>query len=372
MGTHDNERKQVDRTSESATHLFTEKLQHNVFGKVTVAMSHFAREWNVPYRHVKFRLAAIDQFRGFAILLMVLANYLAGITCVPAWLKHAPDIGFTVVDSIAPLFIFAIGLTYGLSVRRRVARAGWGKTVAHVTRRYLAFVGIGALLSAGESLVGVSDSPVNWGVLQAIGVAGLLTLWVVRLPIVIRAGIGLVLLAGYQVLLDHGWLAVVMAAPHGGLLGSLSWTAMLILATVVADVFHTYPQQRWRYLGTIFLLLALGSMVSLWVPISKNRVSASYVLVSLGMSGLLFAGFAYLTEYDNLGLPLLVAWGQNPLLLYCAHYILLGLFVLPGIYFPAWYAAASPGTVLVQILLLAGGLSGIAWLLYREGWIGSL
>jgi len=39
------------------------------------------------------RLEAIDQFRGFAILLMIAANYLSNIGWIPAWLKHAPDVG---------------------------------------------------------------------------------------------------------------------------------------------------------------------------------------------------------------------------------------------------------------------------------------
>lgn len=49
------------------------------------------------------RLESIDEFRGFSILLMVLADYLAGPHVVPAWLKHAPDIGFTVIDIITLL-----------------------------------------------------------------------------------------------------------------------------------------------------------------------------------------------------------------------------------------------------------------------------
>ena len=62
------------------------------------------------------RFDAVDQFRGLAIVLMVLANYLAGVDIVPAWLRHAPDIGLTVIDLIAPFFIFAIGITYGISL----------------------------------------------------------------------------------------------------------------------------------------------------------------------------------------------------------------------------------------------------------------
>ena len=69
---------------------------------------------------------------------MVLANYLGGIRVVPAWLKHAPDVGLTVADLIAPFFIFAIGLTYGLSARRRMQTAGKAKTVQHFLVRFFA------------------------------------------------------------------------------------------------------------------------------------------------------------------------------------------------------------------------------------------
>ena len=56
------------------------------------------------------RLNAIDQFRGFAIFLMILANYMNNVEIIPGWLKHADDIGFTVIDLIAPMFVFAMGL----------------------------------------------------------------------------------------------------------------------------------------------------------------------------------------------------------------------------------------------------------------------
>jgi len=64
-------------------------------------------------------LIIIDYFRRLAIILMVLYNYSVGVIAAPSWFKHAQDIGLTIYDLIAPLFIFAIGLTYGLSVRTR-------------------------------------------------------------------------------------------------------------------------------------------------------------------------------------------------------------------------------------------------------------
>ena len=52
------------------------------------------------------RASSLDQFRGFAILTMVLANYMGAVIIIPAWLKHAPDIGLTVIDFNCPVLHF--------------------------------------------------------------------------------------------------------------------------------------------------------------------------------------------------------------------------------------------------------------------------
>ena len=323
------------------------------------------------------RLPGIDLFRGLAIVLMVLANYLAGPAVVPAWLKHAPDAGLTVIDLVAPFFIFAIGLTYGLSARRRIARDGWRATAAHFALRYLALIGLGALLSTGEIFFGLDPSGVNWGVLQTIGVAGLVTLAFIRAPGWLRAALGLALLAGYQIALENGLRDVVLGMPHGGLPGAVAWSALLLLATVLADLYHAGQLRRYGLVSAAALILGLGLAV-LGVVVSKNRVSASYVLVSLGASGLLFGLVDGLARRFRLGavsgdggassavgepaltpITLLLAWGRNPLLLYLLHDLGLGFFYLPP--FPAWYAQARAWLVPLQAAALLAAISFAAW-----------
>ena len=307
------------------------------------------------------RLEAIDQFRGFAIMMMALANYLGGVNIVPWWLKHAQDVGLTLVDLVAPFFIFAISLTYRPSAERRIAHNGWWRTAEHFSRRFLVLLGIGALISAVEVWVGASPKGIAWGVLQAIGVAGLVTLTVIRLSQGARLVVGLVLLGVYQALLDRYWLQVVLKSPHGGIQGSLAWSAMLILATVLADLFHDLPRGRRIYPYAILLVLLAGIALSALVPVSKNRVSASYVLISLGASGLLFWGFHLLADRLGFIVPLLSAWGRNPLLLYFLHYLVIGVYVLPGI--PAWHVDAPAWLIALQALGLLAVLSGVAWFL---------
>ncbi len=96
-------------------------------------------------------------------------------------------------------------------------------------------------------------------------------------------------------------------------------------------------------------------------------VSASYVLVSLGVSAALFGAFHALHQRLGVRPPLLEAWGQNPLLLYVLHQVLLGFYALPGI--PAWYVAAPAWLVVVQALALLAALSGVALWLDRRGWM---
>lgn len=84
--------------------------------------------------------------------------------------------------------------------------------------------------------------------------------------------------------------------------------------------------------------MAGGLALALFVPLSKSRASASYVLLSLGLSGVVFYLVHLLDTRWQVQFPVLTDWGRNPLLLYLLHYILLAVFALPPI--PGWYVAA--------------------------------
>ena len=311
------------------------------------------------------RVDAIDQFRGFAIILMVVFNYLSGIESIPSWLKHVPDIGMNFPDLGTPVFVFAIGLTYGLSYRRRMERDDIKATLGHFLHRYLAFIGLGAIITAGQSVLGIKTELLDWGVLQSIGIAGLLTLGVISFPSWTRLGVGLGLLALYQILLDQIWLEVVLGSQHGGLPGSLSWTVILILSTIFGDIFHDQSRRKYfPWLSLAFLLA--GFALTILVPISKNRVSASYDLITLGFSGVVFCIF-YLVNFK---LPFYSAWGRNPLLLYLLSFLVTGLCVLPGV--PWWYTEAPWWLIGLQGSIMLLILSGVAVYWEKKGFIFSM
>ena len=304
------------------------------------------------------RNTAIDRFRGAAVLLMVLVDYLGGVNVVPAFLKHAPDVGFTTADLVAPMFIFAIGLTYGASFKKRFTAEG-RRAYQRAATRYFAILGIGALLSAGGTAV--AGQPSAWGVLQAIGVAGLITLVFIRLNSWARLGIGLLLLGLYQLGLDLWAKEAVLHTSHGGFFGAVSWSAMLILATVLADF---YRKGFKHFLRACLVAAVLAVIAALLTPVSKNRVSASYVLVTLALSGFLFLLFERVSSRLSGKNGFLVWWGENPLALYILHLLVLGLIELPS---PRWFYAGAPvWLAAVELAVLLGVVSAAAWTMHKR------
>jgi predicted acyltransferase len=132
---------------------------------------------------------------------------------------------------------------------------------------------------------------------------------------------------------------------------------MLILATALGDVYLDERVNRRAFpLLSVGLVLA-GLALALMIPLSKDRASASYVILSLGLSGLVFYLFHWMHEHWKLKLPILTDWGRNPLLLYLLHYVLLAIFALPAS--PFWYIEAPGWLVVLQISALIGILSWV-------------
>ncbi len=110
----------------------------------------------------------------------------------------------------------------------------------------------------------------------------------------------------------------------------------------------------------------VGILLVILIPISKHRASMSYILVSLGLSAILFFFFHILDERYQFRFPTLTDWGKNPLLLYLLHGIILALFVIPP--YPIWYFEAPLWLVLVQATFLIAVLSWIGQYFNRREW----
>jgi len=165
-------------------------------------------------------------------------------------------------------------------------------------------------------------------------------------------------------------LDLTLRSPHGGLFGSLDWAAMMILGTALADLFHAEGRLKKAFPWASLVVLAVGIGLAFLLPVSKHRVSASYVLISLGISALLFLAFHWLVERFNWQGRFLVVWGRNPLVLYFLHYLLIGIVFIPGI--PEIYEQAPLWLALIEMVVLVGGISAVAYWMDRKGIVISL
>lgn len=319
------------------------------------------------------RVASIDAFRGIAVLVMAVGNLGLGVRWVPAALKHATDVGFTVADVVAPMFMLSIALVIGSRVASWRTLPDRGPIRVRMARRGLMLLGLGALISGGQALtVGAATAAgrgLSWGVLQAIGAATLLLIPVVLLPDWLRLVCGVASLVVYQVLLDRFFLQAVLQISFDSILGSLSWGGFLMIAGAVAEAWQRTRGRWWR---TALLaatgLAATASALGLapWVPVSKNRASLTYMLLALGLCLLLFGLVSAVLE-DH---PGRWAWvqspGRHPLPLYFAHLVTMAFLTLPDV--DGWYAGAPVWLTLLQAAVMVTVLLVLAEALDRRGW----
>lgn len=96
----------------------------------------------------KPRLLALDVFRGFTLMGMVLVNSHGEGRFRYAPLGHVPWHGWTFTDLIFPFFLFIVGAAIPYSVGSRQARgASNGRILAHTIRRGLVLFAIGLAMN---------------------------------------------------------------------------------------------------------------------------------------------------------------------------------------------------------------------------------
>lgn len=269
------------------------------------------------------RLKSIDSFRGFAVISMIIANYIALYDAIPSYFKHARGVGLTVIDLIAPFFLFTIGLTYRNSYLKRKALFGQKKAVFHMILRYFYLFLIGVI----GVCVAKAHFTTEWGVLQAIGCCGLIALPFIEFKFWTRLSIALVLLVSYQYLLFPNIHNTISDAKHGGLYGTIAWASLLLLATSAGDLLK--PNNNKTSMKNLFLYgLSFSSLGIIWqwmIPISKIEVNMTYILVSTGISCLTFIFFFFIYEILKVKVSILQILGKNALIIYLVHYILVSL-----------------------------------------------
>lgn len=254
------------------------------------------------------RLSSLDHFRGLALFLMIVVNSLSPYN-VPKWLKHSPWNGYQFPDLVAPLFLFAMGLAYRISLNRRLSRFGIKKTLFHFIRRYviLFLFGLVGILLVKKSF--------DWGILQMLGAVGLFVLPIMFLPPLWSIIVSLILLVFYQISIDvFNLCKLVLKFDMGGPFSTLSWAFIPVFAASFVGI-EIFSQKERIDLKKILLasitLTLIGLVESYFVPLNKHLVSSSYILFSTGLAALLFLIFYIFTEVHKFYIDFLDTLGKS-------------------------------------------------------------
>jgi predicted acyltransferase len=338
------------------------------------------------------RIVSIDQLRGYAILGMLVVNYFGSFSLSWSQLHHHRDY-MTYADTIAPLFVFVVGMAMRLSMVRRIDRVGLAEARRSALKRYALLVLIAFAIYAGYL----------WDALMNIGLAGLLAIPVIDRKPGVRIAMGLLLLAAYQAVFSMtsygGWLLgtvvyekegvlpfifkliplgpeLVKSNINGGPIGHWSWCFMLLCGTIAYDLLATRNTARimrgclaWGAAlcaAGLILRLEWPGIKAAW-PFSQYWMTAPYALWASGLFFLTLLAFYALCDGLDIRIPHLTVLGQNPLFIYILQYLIMD----SAERFLPEHTSFLPG-VLVGFAVFYAACYGSACYLHQKGIIVKL
>ena len=312
------------------------------------------------------RIVSVDQLRGYAIFGMLLVNASGlffepikatlegtGIqaffdTCLYQLTHHRSN--YSYADTIAPLFVFGVGMGMRLSWLRRSEIDGIWQTRKAMLKRYTVMVLIAFAIYAGWL----------WDALMDIGLAGILAIMLIDKKPRVRVIAAFAFVLAYQLLFmfsSYGtWMVegkfslenpdyvpfLVQLVPlqdqifgarlNGGPLGPLSWVMMLLLGSYAYDVMSERNEKKFMLVcaGWGLGLCAMGYVLHIewpgvkeaW-PFSARNMTAPFPLWSSGFCFLQLLVFYIICDKLNVRIPTFTSIGMNPLVFYIAQCLFL-------------------------------------------------
>lgn len=328
------------------------------------------------------RITAIDQLRGYAIFGMLLVNASGffnlkvdhiGPLSFADQISHSNKF-FTYADTIAPLFLFVVGMGMRLSWLRRAEKDGPTATRWAMSKRFTVLVLIGFTIYGGWL----------WDALTDIGLAGLLALFLIDKKPAIRIAAAFVFLAIFQAMYSwtiYGewviravhfnsdnapvlvkmipqWDQLFEVSLNGGPLGPLSWCMPLLFGTLAYDLLAARNEKKfitgclaWGIglcVAGQLMRIPWGGMKEEWVN-TAYRMTAPFPLWATGLCFLQLLAFYFICDKLGFEIPTFTALGMNPLFLYILQSLALSSMenfepenmspYLGAIFFALFYAA---------------------------------
>jgi predicted acyltransferase len=325
------------------------------------------------------RIESLDQFRGYTVAGMFLANGLSGFSAVPAILKHH-NTYCSYADTIMPQFFFAVGFAYRLTMLRRIERSGPRSAYAHALYRVLGLLLIGFVLYHFEG------EAKTWSDLKALGFGGFLqqaflggyfqtlvhiavtSAWV--LPVIARGpAVRLAWLVGSaaaHLALSRWWYYDWVHSHRnidGGPLGFLTWTIPVLVGSFAYDIASSGRRdvtQRLLLIAATLMIVGYGLTCADGRPdappffppdgpvnlltMSQRAGSVSYQVFAAGFAVAVYGLFYLASDVGRLRVGVFRTLGRNALAAYILHPIVASAVApyLPKDA-PGWYVAAGFG-----------------------------
>lgn len=298
------------------------------------------------------RLMSLDILRGITVCGMILVNN-AGGRYSYAPLRHSVWNGLTPCDLVFPFFLFMVGISTYISLRKFDFRPS-GEVIKKIFRRMFLIILIGIGIGWFGHICGGDFLPIDSlripGVLQRIGLCyGVVSLLVIYVNHRYIPWIAVGVLVIYSVLLltcngyscdDTNFIAIADRAVFGqahlytkspidpeGLVGSISAIAHTLIGFMCGKLLlENIPiSKKLLYMMVAaVVMLVLGYALSGWMPINKRVWSTTYVLVTCGWASVLLAVLIYIIDVRRLnrGWTFFLVFGMNPLFLYVLSEVL--------------------------------------------------
>jgi len=328
------------------------------------------------------RWAALDAFRGLAVIGMLLVNNPGNHDAVYSTLEHSAWNGCTIADLVFPFFLFAVGITTAIGAPTPGLVVESSRSVARIWRRAAIIFAIGFLINwfpfYQSGTIPFTDHPgfVDRvvarllivripGVLQRIAIAYLVVALLARRASV-RAitAITVLILLGYWALLmlapvpsegligaaefnepartivahvdrtlfdwtrwglgNHLWDSALTWDPEGALSTISSFATVTIGFLIGVWSLRAEPRERIRWLSMVGVaLIAIGGAWSLALPLNKPLWTGSYIVFTAGIAAVLIAILTAAVDGERRSFwvrPLIV-FGENPLIAYAGSEI---------------------------------------------------
>ncbi|VVB65999.1 Uncharacterised protein [Candidatus Gugararchaeum adminiculabundum] len=300
------------------------------------------------------RDSSLDFFRAIVVVLFVFFNMLATFVLaenIPVLLTHNVHNTLLPLDFVASAFAFILGAGLLFSFENKFKKFGI-EAIAKYGKRFVLLSLIGIFLD-GIFANGLLGSAIHWGVLQSLGVAGLVAIPFLavrnnRLRIAV-AGLlaGVYAFAIYGKSIDFG---IAEMTTHGGIVGAIGYGIVSVFGVICASYLLRGKRNYLPVIGVA--LIAVSIYASQTIPFDKWTVSISYALISAGVAAIVWylLGLVKFGEGSRV-MEVVNVLGRNSLLFWILQYLLVWY---PPVFVKLWgvYPLALGAGIALAVVVL--------------------